>query len=65
MDQEISDFIATQYKKTTLQQWKTAAALSPVEQDDAWSEIEVELKQSASGGQFEGPCERSVAVGLN
>lgn len=39
------------------------SGLSPVEQDDAWSEIEMELKQFESNGQFVGPCEMLVAVG--
>ncbi len=39
------------------------SGLSPVEQDDAWNEIETELQQFESDGQFEGPCEMVVAVG--
>lgn len=39
------------------------SGLSPIEQDDAWCEIEAELRQFESGGQFEGPCEMLVAVG--
>ncbi len=39
------------------------SGLSSVEQDDAWNEIEAELGQFESGGQFEGPCEMLVAVG--
>ncbi len=39
------------------------SGLSPVEQDDAWHEIEAKLKQFESSGQFEGPCEMLVAVG--
>lgn len=41
------------------------SGLSPIEQDDAWNEIEVELQQFESDGQFEGPCEMLVAVGTN
>jgi len=39
------------------------SGLSPSEQDDAWAEIEQELSQFESNGQFEGPCEMLVAVG--
>lgn len=39
------------------------SGLSPVEQDDAWNEIETELQQFESGGRFEGPCEMLVAAG--
>lgn len=39
------------------------SGLSPIEQDDAWCEIEAELGQFEKGGQFEGPCEMLVAVG--
>lgn len=39
------------------------AGLSDMEQDDAWCEIEEELTQFETNGQFEGPCEMLVAVG--
>lgn len=39
------------------------SSLSPIEQDNAWREIETELSQFESEGQFEGPCEMLVAVG--
>lgn len=39
------------------------SGLSPIEQDNAWREIEVELRQFESSDHFEGPCEMLVAVG--
>ncbi len=39
------------------------AGLSDMEQDNAWCEIEEELTQFETNGQFEGPCEMLVAVG--
>jgi len=39
------------------------SGLSPVEQNDTWDEIEVELRQFENNGQFEGPCEMLVVVG--
>lgn len=39
------------------------SGLSPVEQDDVWNELEMELAQFENNGQFEGPCEMLVAVG--
>jgi len=37
--------------------------LSPMEQDDAWSEIETALQQFEADGQFTGPCEMLIASG--
>jgi len=39
------------------------AGLSPVEQDDAWNEIETALLQFEADGQFTGPCELLIAAG--
>lgn len=41
------------------------SGLSPVEQNEAWSEIEAALTQFEANGQFEGPCEMLVAVGTH
>jgi SAM-dependent methyltransferase len=40
------------------------SGLSDTEQDEAWSEIEEALGQFETNGQFEGPCEMLVAVGM-
>ncbi len=39
------------------------SGLSPMEQDDAWDEIERSLAQFEQDGQFTGPCEMLVASG--
>lgn len=39
------------------------AGLSDAEKDEAWEEIEQELRQFENGQQFEGPCEMLIAVG--
>ncbi len=39
------------------------SGLSDSEKDEAWQEIEDELEQFESNGQFEGPCEMLIAVG--
>lgn len=40
------------------------ASLSDSEKDETWSEIEEALTQFEVNGQFEGPCEMLVAVGM-
>ncbi len=40
------------------------AAMSDTEKDETWQEIEEALRQFESNGQFEGPCEMLVAVGV-
>ncbi len=40
------------------------AAMSDAEKDETWQEIEEALRQFESNGQFEGPCEMLVAVGV-
>lgn len=40
------------------------SGLSDTEQDEAWHEIEEALGQFEVNGQFEGPCEMLVAVGM-
>lgn len=40
------------------------SGLNPAEQDDAWEEIEQELKKFEIDGQFCGPCEMLVASGV-
>ncbi|MEN8130721.1 MAG: hypothetical protein ABFS45_11115 [Pseudomonadota bacterium] len=40
------------------------SGLSDTEQDEAWSEIEEALSQFETNGQFEGPGEMLVAVGM-
>jgi SAM-dependent methyltransferase len=40
------------------------SGLSDTEQDEAWNEIEEALGQFENNGQFEGPCEMLVAVGI-
>ena len=40
------------------------ASLSDREKDETWSEIEEALTQFEVNGQFEGPCEMLVAVGM-
>jgi hypothetical protein len=39
------------------------AGLSADEQEETWSEIEQELRQFESDGDFVGPCEIVIGVG--
>jgi len=40
------------------------SAMSDNEKDETWDEIEEALKQFETNGQFEGPCEMLIAVGI-
>ena len=40
------------------------ASLSEAEREEIWQEIEQELEQLETGGEFEGPCEMVVGSGI-